>query len=480
LEYGALVPIAFAAAIPFSLVAFLLLPAARAVLLIYIGCWLFLPVATFEVSGLPDIDKSFITAVSVLFGVMLTDANSLLRLRPRAHDAPMIAWCFCAIATSLYNGLGLYDGISDSLGRVMTWGVPYAMGRIYFGTRPGMELLARAIVIGGVIYAPLCLWEVRMSPQLHNEVYGYYPHDGGFVQAMRGGGFRPVVFMTHGLMVGFWMSMSALVAVVLWRQSGERRLGPLPMWAVATGLVVTSVLCKSSAAMAMLFGGLAALAAVDLLRTRAPLFALLVIPALWTFLRGSGLWDAQWLIDQLSLVASERGVDSFAYRVEAEGLLAEKAREQPIFGWGNFGRGIVAWDKGPNGFVVPDGLWIINFNTYGLVGLTSWLAIAVVPCIALLKRLGVKGARRPDSGAVMALLLVLMIYFVDCLLNAMVNPIFMLIPGAMAQLLSRPRRRARVGRPPRRLEDPQPEAAPGDVAPDHASVGAGEDRPAPV
>jgi hypothetical protein len=35
-------------------------------------------------------------------------------------------------------------------------------------------------------------------------------------QTMRFGGWRPTVFMEHGLMVGMWMSMAAMIGLWLW------------------------------------------------------------------------------------------------------------------------------------------------------------------------------------------------------------------------------------------------------------------------
>ncbi len=41
----------------------------------------------------------------------------------------MAVWCACPIASSLTNGLGLYDGLSASFGRFVMWGLPYLLGR---------------------------------------------------------------------------------------------------------------------------------------------------------------------------------------------------------------------------------------------------------------------------------------------------------------------------------------------------------------
>ena len=32
------------------------------------------------------------------------------------------------------------------------------------------------LLIGGLIYIPFCLFEIKMSPQLHKWVYGYHQH----------------------------------------------------------------------------------------------------------------------------------------------------------------------------------------------------------------------------------------------------------------------------------------------------------------
>ena len=56
-----------------------------------------------------------------------------------------------------------------------------------------------SIFIGGLLYVPLCLFEIRMSPQLHKLVYGFHQHI--FAQTFRFEGWRPTVFLQHGLAV---------------------------------------------------------------------------------------------------------------------------------------------------------------------------------------------------------------------------------------------------------------------------------------
>jgi hypothetical protein len=439
LNYSPLVSIAFFGAIPLSVLVFLLVPARRASLIVYLACWLFLPVARIDVPGFIDVDKAAITAFAVLIGFLVTDAGRMSRLRWSLMDLPVLIWCACPIWTSVANDLGAYDGFSNSIARVLTWGVPYFIGRLYFADLSGLRELAVGMVAGGLVYVPLCLWEVRMSPQLHTDLYGFYQHHGGFAQSVRGGGFRPLVFMNHGLMLGLWMSATTLIAIVLWRSGQLKRLFGVRISYLALLLLVTAVLCKSSGALGLLVLGLACLWSSRSLRTALPVVALLVIPSLWSGLRGSGLWSGEGILDVVSAVASERGTESLAYRMEAEDLLSEKSREQALVGWGGFGRGLVPWDKGPNGLVVADGLWIIAFNLNGAIGLISLLCIALVPISKLMRRIHVRLWTRAELAPVGALATVLMIYFVDNLLNAMVNPVYTLIAGGLTGLVMRER-----------------------------------------
>ena len=91
---------------------------------------------------------------------------------PRWYDLPMLAWCFCGIPSALSNGLTLYDGLSDSLLQIVAWGMPYLIGRLYFGTLEDLRYFTVAMAVGGLCYVIPCLWEARMSPQLLGQIYG--------------------------------------------------------------------------------------------------------------------------------------------------------------------------------------------------------------------------------------------------------------------------------------------------------------------
>ena len=128
--------------IPLVLLLFALLPPRRAVLVAYIGGFLFLPNASYELSGLPDFTKTMASSLSVLLGVALFHPQGLRSFRLRWYDIPMLVFCTSPVASSVLNGLGIYDGLSTTLDALFTWGLPYLMGRIYCSSRRGMYELA--------------------------------------------------------------------------------------------------------------------------------------------------------------------------------------------------------------------------------------------------------------------------------------------------------------------------------------------------
>ncbi len=106
--------------------------------------------------------------------------------------------------------------------------------------------------------------------------------------------------------------------------------------------------------------------------------------------------------------------------------------QQPIFGWGGWERNQVI---GRYTRTIVDGAWIDAMGKYGVVGLTSFLAMLLLPPIMLLKKFPPRVWATPAFAATSALLMVNVLYMVDNLPNAMVNPIYALSAGGLAGLL---------------------------------------------
>ena len=198
--------------LPIVVYIFVTRPPQRAVVVAFIFAWLFLPNLSWRFTGIPDYSKVSATVFGVLMCVFLFDLPRLTMLRPRWFDLPMIINCLCPFAASISVGDGAYDGLSAILAQSIWWGFPYLIGRIYFSDLAGLRQLAVGIAMGGLIYMPLCLFELRMSPILETWVYGIYQLGAGF----RYGGFRPKVFLATGLELGMWMTCSTLIVQRLW------------------------------------------------------------------------------------------------------------------------------------------------------------------------------------------------------------------------------------------------------------------------
>ena len=84
-----------------------------------------------------------------------------------------------------------------------------------------------------------------MSPQLHAWIYGYFPGD-MFLSAVRDSGYRPVVFLTNGLVLTFFLSTTVVAAAAFWRTGAQvtRRIR-LPATGITAYLSAMLILCKS-------------------------------------------------------------------------------------------------------------------------------------------------------------------------------------------------------------------------------------------
>ncbi len=438
---------------------FAVLSPRRAVLASYLGAWLFLPVAAVAVPGLPDLTKSSAASAAVLLGAVVFDSGRILGFRPSWIDIPMLAWCLAPIPSSVTNGLGLYDGVSGSLIHVVMWGIPYVVGRAYFTDLGALRDLAVAIVIGGVLYIPLCLFEVRMSPQLHHIVYGYHQHS--FLQTLRWGGYRPMVFMHHGLMVGLWMVGAALAAFWLWRSRSVTRLFGAPMSVVTAGLGVTAVLCKSLGALGLGAAGGGLLVATGVVRARTMAWMLVIMAPAYMGVRTFGLWSGDHAVEAAALINPDRA-QSLETRFENETLLIDKAMRQPLFGWGAWGRNRV-YDEDGRDRTITDGLWVIVLGQRGVFGLAALTFALLTPVVLLWRRIPVRAWGEPAAGPAIVLAVLVVLHVLDSLLNAMINPIYLLAAGGIATtalaLKRRPRRRRRSSPAGPRDAAPRPEAA---------------------
>jgi len=264
-----------------------------------------------------------------------------------------------------------------------------------------------------------------MSPQLHSSLYGYFPHS--FAQQKRFGGFRPVVFMGHGLWVAFF-SLTILVAALALRKNAERA------WRFSAGHVsyyffVVLVLCKSMGA--VLYGIFAfSLIRYTSNRIQMKMAVTVVILALaYPTLSFFSLVPYQGITDLARMVDDDRA-DSLAFRFENEEILLKHGAERFFFGWGGWARNRVQDAETGEDLAITDGRWIITFGQYGWFGFIAefgLLSMSVFRANKALKLLKEKNSRNLLTAHALLVCLIML----DQLPNATLAPWMWLLSGVL-------------------------------------------------
>lgn len=418
----------------FMLLLTMVLPIRRVVLVAIIGGNLFLPQAGFVLPGIPNYTNMVAAGLSALLPALLVASPKLFAWRPRPIDLFFFAFLIAPGVSSLVNGLGEYDAVSVIVNRFLEWGVAYWVGRALLDGPEGLRDLALGIVIGGIVYAPLCVWEIVMSPGLHKDLYGF--RSSSWRNVFRMGGYRPTVFMHSGLPVAAWMAASSLVCWMLWRSKSITRIGPIPMWMVAIGMVMVTIALRSTGAAILLVGLICAMEFVQVTRLRIALMATLLLPAGYIAVRVAG-WDGHEMVEMTGIFGEERA-GSLNMRLENDAIIVDRAMERPVFGWGGWGRWRVR-DAWGNDITVSDSWWGILVGSTGVFGLVAAYGTFIAPSFLLIRRRMRGRLFEGANGAAWAVGMALLLFVLDTLSNAMPNSVYILAAGVLTSFVVRPR-----------------------------------------
>lgn len=411
---------------------------ARGVTAALIGAWLFLPQATVRFPYIFYTTKMIAVTLVLLVTVCVLDFRRVIRFRPHWMDVPMGLFCAVPFFSALANQFPLADALRLTLEQVCTWGIPYLLGRLYLTDWDALRDVAAAIVIGGCIYIPLCWYEILRGPYLHVQVYGFPPSP--LEMAERYGGWRPIVFQLHGLMVGLFMASATVCAFWLWYTRAALRLWKIPMLWIFVFLVLTLVAVKSVNGWVLAILGILLLWGAARLAVAKILSAVYIVVTAYLGLRITGLWDAgeltlpRRLLENKPTLLSYRllfdRATSIYYRVLFEQLITERARSHWILGWGTNDRAMVR-DYLGRIQSVSDSYWIAVYGMWGIVGLVLWLAVFIVPILTFVRSIPSALWRRVDIAPAAALTVIVLMYQLDALLNTMHNPIYVFCLGGV-------------------------------------------------
>lgn len=408
----------------------------RAVVWSLFAAYLLLPVKTsFDFPGVPAFDKTSVANLSTFVAAMFYTRGRSMKL-PREWwlIALMLTYLVSPMLTVLTNGDALmfgdvilpglkpYDAFSAAAYKAIDL-TPFILGYNLLRTPAAQNDVLRTLVIAALAYSLLMLVEIRLSPQFHAWIYGFFPHS--FGQQVRGDGFRPVVFLGHGLVVAIFTAMAIAAAGYLTRR--KIALFGIPSWSLLIYLVFILVLCKSLGALVL---SLSAVLIVILLKRKArkiilTLSALLVLS--YPVLRGADLIPVQIIADQVARYSEERG-GSFQTRIDNEEQLLARASQRPWFGWGGYGRNRVFDENTGKDLSITDGTWVIVVGTNGWVGYFAAFGILCLPMLPMGR------SRLVGSLAREGVALVLAVNLLDLLPNSSLGPITWLLAGTVVPI----------------------------------------------
>jgi O-antigen ligase len=105
--------------------------------------------------------------------------------------------------------------------------------------------------------------------------------------------------------------------------------------------------------------------------------------------------------------------------------------DRPWFGWGRWNRNRVYDGLGKDA-APTDGLWGIELGIAGIVGLSAFTIAILLPPLLVWTRCPLKYWDHPGIAPAAAMSVLLSLYMLDNILNAMPDPIFTLALGGLA------------------------------------------------
>jgi hypothetical protein len=403
-----------------------------------VGGYLLLPEGVgFDFPLVPELNKHSIPVLSILLAFIVIKRRWLSLLpKDKIHRLFIVLFIFAPVfafwgnrdpvfnGAYMFPGISFYDVVSLSIEQAL-FILPFIVGYHMCQRPEDLTRLLKLLVFTILLYTLPMLLEIRLSPQLHNWVYGFFPHS--FGQQIRGGGFRPVVFLEHGLLVANLLSFGIAFLAVLTRLK-IRIIGRVPNLVILLFMLFTLVLCKSLAALIFTIFMLLLILFVPLSLVRATTIMLALVFALYPLLIISDLFPTKEIVDMFSSFSADRA-QSLEFRFSNEAALIENAKTKVFFGWNGWGRYRLADST-------TDSYWIILFGQYGLFGFLTFFSLILWPIVR-----GRKIVKRLPSGSLKTLMFlmpfVILVFMLDLLINSPLKSWALFFIGAYAGFMHR-------------------------------------------
>ncbi len=333
-----------------------------------VGGYMFLPVKTaIDLPMIPAIGKDEISAIAALIGciVIKNEKISFFGIT-KIHKILIGLLLVIPFVNVFFNtepmynrelwvpGLSIYDSISQVLAQYLRL-LPFIIAVNIVRSVKDLERIIHLLVIAGLGYSVLILFEIRISPQLHTWVYGFFPHS--FAQQFRFGGYRAVVFMGHGLLVAtFCFVCVGAAAIQLKIGSQKNKAKNLAILAYLLFVLIVSKTVGS------IFLGLVtgfSIVFLSLWQQKLVVKILVLIFLLYPTLSILNVVPYDSIISFIRDFSEEKA-DSLEFRFTHEVTLITHAFEKFLVGWGSWGRNLLHGS-------IPDGYWVIVYGQYGAI-----------------------------------------------------------------------------------------------------------------
>ncbi len=430
-EPNALAYIALFAFLPVALVTFFTARPVVATTWLLLGAIMFLPERVqVDPPVLPPIDKQSIATFWVLIGCMLRARGKLKAAKPlRGADLFFVMACAGLFVTNLLNadeqvfgplriqGTSTYDSFAGTVKDTLAIFLPFFLGRAMYRGSGDLRIFFQVFLVAALLYSLLALWEIRMSPRCHSDVYGFMQTD--FQMTMRGGGYRPMVFMNGGLALAMFVLSAAIAAVAMWKAGIRIELPFLPRVGagpVSAYLTVLIVIVKSTGA---ILYAVVALPLVAFFRKPGVRLAVVLCVLVISFplLRATQIFPTDAIVEAAEGLSEERAL-SLWFRFFNEDQLLERASERRWFGWSSYGRYRVYDPVTGEDLSVTDGAWMIDLGSRGIWGFLCLYGMIVYPVFLAARRFKTIPAG-PDRWLVAALALIVALNATDLLPNGL-------------------------------------------------------------
>ncbi len=412
-----------------------------AAMVVALGAEMFLPEqASFKFPWLPELTKYNLPYLCIVIGGLLVCPRKVTAFPMRRRVVTVALLAFAGgLCTALTNGdtltwgqfvspaMTLKDGAFVGVNEIFASWFAFCIGYALVREKDDIDKVLIALGIAGLLYCPFAIVEMRMSPQFHQWVYGY--NTGDFAQTIRGGGYRPKVFMAHGLSLTRFFMVTTLALFVL--AKGRRHLWGLPVHLLAWFHLVVLILCRSTGAIVLALVGVLAISFAKPKKQLLLATILATSAFAYPLLRAADLFPVSGFLDAANLISNDRS-DSLEFRFKNEDVLLAHARERILFGWG-IGRNRL-YDSEGRDLVVTDGHWIIVLGIAGLVGYAVSFGMLAWPAIRARRRLRTHGSLA-DKTQLAGIAVMVSLWLVDLIPNGLWGLHQYMLAGALMRRL---------------------------------------------